>query len=233
VADKSSRYFSVTPAAGKTCEIKVDGASVSGLTPTSYPTGYLFTNVTANGHTIEASEVLSGTFRTVTATWISSTGGYLVSTPVGINNGSSVAKFADGATVTLKCNTGFAASNWTGDCALIAVGDTCVLPTLAADKVVGAYCTAVAGGTGPIKNETKGTWHQTLAEATGAATTNDVIKVSTEYVSGGLTTGTPGVTVNLSGGWDSGFSTQTKPSPTSMGALTITNVAVIADNLTI
>lgn len=229
VAENSSRYFSVKPEAGKTCDIKVDGVSVSGASPTSYPTGYLFTEVTAN-HTIAASEITAGTFRTVNASWISPTGGYLVSTPFGINNGSSSARFVDGTTVTLECNSGFTATGWSGDCAGT-VGKTCTLSSLAADKTVAAFCIAAAGGSGPIKNQTKSTYHQTCSEATAAATSIDEIRISSTYTSGCTTTGTAGVTVKLSGNWDAGHTSQS--GSVSMGALTITNVAVIADNLTL
>ena len=99
------------------------------------------------------------------------------------------------------------------------------------DKTFGATVIVKATGTGPIFDGSS--YYQTLAEATTGATAGATIKISTDYITGGATTGAAGKTVKLSGGWDASFSTQTIPSPKSIGALTITNVAVIADNLKI
>jgi YVTN family beta-propeller protein len=222
VVDNSSRKFSITPAAGKSCDILVDGVSVAGQ-----PTGYEFTNVTAD-HTIAASEILAGTYRTVTTSWITSVGGNLVSTPFGINKGSSSARFPTTTAVDLKCATGFTATNWTGACTGT-VGATCTLAAQVPDQTAGATC-VLAGGSGPVWNFTKQSYHQTCNEAVAAAATNDVIKVSNLWTGGCTTTGTATL-VTLSGNWAPDYSSQS--GSVSMGALTITNVGVIADNLTI
>jgi len=215
------RTFSIAPISG-TCDVKVDGISVGS------PSAYAFTGVTAD-HTIDASQI-AGTFWTVTADWISSVGGYLVSTPAGINNVSKSASFADASTVTLKCSTGSSAKSgsWTGACAGTS-GGTCTLSALAANATVGVTCNSSLG-TGPVYNVTKSSYHQTCGEAVAAAATGDVIKISNAYTSGLTTAGTAAY-VTLGNNWDSGFTTQS--GAVSMGALTITNVGIIADNLTI
>jgi YVTN family beta-propeller protein len=217
------RTFTSTPTTG-TCQVKVDGVSVG------QPSSYTFSNVAAN-HTIDSSPI-AGTFYTLSGDWISSIGGWLVSAPAGISKLSKSASFLSGSTVTLSVgdsvNHQVMSGSWTGDCA--GSGATCTL-TMTGAKTFGATVIAKILGTGPIYNLTKSTYHQTLAEATAAASTNDVIKISSAYITGGSTTGTAGVTVTLSGNWDSGFTAQS--GSVSMGALTITNVGVIANNLVI
>lgn len=207
---------------GTPCEIKVDGATQGQIS------SYTFSNVLA-GHTIASSPLYS-----VGCTVTSSNGlGYLVSTPAGINQANSSALFSKGANVTLAPATNYVTSSWTGDCAGTLDGQSCVHTNLSANKTTCSVYLTYTPPAGNIKNNTKGTFHQTLADATAAATSGDDIRINTSYTTGGSTTGSAGVTVKLSGGWNTDCTSQTIPSPTSMGPLTITTVAVIADNLKI
>jgi hypothetical protein len=209
--------------------------TLTGGTSQGFPANYNYVNGAANGTICAVNR--TGTFYTVSGDWISSVGGWLVSNPVGINKTSKLATFQDPtASVTISvgdsANHQVQAGSWTGDC-LGTAGPVCTL-TLAQPKTAytfGATVIAKPQGTGPIFNSSASTYHQTLAEATGAAASINVIKIANTYTQGGSTTGTPGVTVKLSGNWDESFTTQSGSK--SMGALTITNVAVIADNLTL
>lgn len=217
------RSFSISGTG--TCDVKVDGVSVGS------PSVYSFTNVSA-GHTIDASE-LAGTYYTLSGDWISSVGGWLVSNPGGINQLSKSAQFASGSSVTLSvgdsANHQVQAGSWTGSC--IGQGATCTL-TMDGNKTFGAVIIAKPTGTGPLFNSTKSSYHQTLADATASAASGNIIKIANTYTLGGSTDSlSSNVTVTLSGNWDAGFSTQS--GSVSMGALTITAVAVIADNLTL
>ncbi|HZV82645.1 MAG TPA: hypothetical protein VFF53_10820, partial [Geobacteraceae bacterium] len=216
------RTFSINALTG-TCEVKVDNVSVG------QPSAYAFTDVTAD-HTITATPIATGTYYTVSGDWITNVGACVTSDLNGINCASKSAKFLSGSTVVLKASTGFKvkAGTWGGDCA--GSGDTCTLTNITADKFFGLTVQFEAGGTGPIFNTTKAAYYQTCGEAIAAAATNDVIKVSTAWTTGCTTAGTASI-VTLSGNWSPDFSTQA--GSTSMGALTITNVGVIADNLTI
>lgn len=210
------RSFSITPTTGA-CEVKIDGVSVG------QPAVYQFTDVAAN-HTIDASQATQTPYYTLTCDWITSVGGYLVSNPVGISQLSKSAQFTSGSTVTLSPAPGtqVQAGSWTGSCA--GSGATCIL-TMDADKTCGAVIIA-AGLGGKVKNETKGSYHDTCAEAFAAATTGDYIKLSTE-ISSCTTTGTSTVTVRVSSQWDkNGYSQKGTYAPLT---LTITDVAVIAD----
>jgi len=227
VNDKGRSFNIVTT--GNACEVFV-GCNTStfvGGTSKQFPSSYAFTNVSAND-TICAKSVATGTYYTVTADWISSVGGYLVSTPAGINQASKSAKFLATPSPTIKCATGFAATNWTGACAGTS-GATCTLANLNADTTVGATC-VTASASGPVFNVTKSAYYQTMYDALMAAATNDVIKVSSAWTGGCTTAGTATV-VTLSGNWNPEYTTQS--GSVSMGPLTIGSVGVIADNLTI
>jgi hypothetical protein len=217
------RTFTSTAASG-TCEVKVDGVSVG------QPSTYTFSNLTAS-HTIDSSQI-AGTFYTLSGDWISSVGGWVKSSPVGISQFSKSAKFLSGSSIILSAgdttNHSIQSGSWTGDCA--GSGATCTL-VMNADKTFGATVIAKPVGTGPLYDGSN--YYQTLADATTGAAAGATIKISTDYITGGTTTGPAGKTVKLSGGWDPSFSTQTIPASKSIGALTITNVAVIADNLRI
>lgn len=212
--------FTITGA----CDVKVNGTSVGS------PSVYTFTNLLQAANTIDAS-VAPVTY-TLSGDWISSYGGWLVSSPVGINKTTKSAQFAANQTVILSVGDSslhaIQSGSWTGDCAGSAT--TCTL-TMTGNKTFGATIIPKPTGTGPIYNATKSSYHQTLAEATAAATTGDIIKISTLYVTGGTTTGTAGVKVTLSGAWSSDFGSQI--APVSMGQLIIKDVAVIADKLTL
>jgi YVTN family beta-propeller protein len=220
VNDKG-RTFTSTATTG-TCEVKVDGVSVG------QPSAYTFTGVTGN-HTIDSSPI-AGTFYTVTASWISSVGGYLESTPTGISQSSHSAQFAAGSSVAIKAPNGFKAINWTGACAGTADGATCNLTALAADKTVGATV-VLGGGTGPVYNVTKSAYYNTIDEAIAAASSNDVIKVVAAYTGTSVTTAGSATIVTVSGGWSSDFSTQSGFS--SIGTTTIVGPGIIADSLVI
>jgi len=171
-ANKYGRSFSITPTSGA-CEVKVDGVSVG------YPSVYTVadTSLTPANHTIDASQG-TGTFYPLSGDWISSVGGCLQSNPAGISCLSKSASYRDTTQVILSATPGYAvqAGSWTGDCA--GSGATCTL-TMNAAKTFGAVVIAVGPG-GKLKNETKGTYHDTCADANAAASTNDVYKVSTE-----------------------------------------------------
>lgn len=218
-ANAGGRKFTITTNAGA-CEVKVDGVSVG------IPSDYAFTNINAS-HTIDASQAATDTYYTLTVNPLISVDGCLVSTPAGLTCASKSAKFLSGTAVAIKANSSYVASNWTGGCSA-ATGDTCNL-TVTADTTLGATVSYVepppAGTGGPVFNVTKSTYHQTCAEATTAASTNDVIKVSTDIASC-TTTGTAGVQVKLSSQWKAA-DYSTKDTPHKALALTITNVAVI------
>lgn len=216
------RTFSSFPTSG-TCEVKVDGVSVG------QPSAYAFTNVAAN-HTIDSSPI-AGTFHTLSGDWISSVGGYLVSTPAGISQHSKSAKFAANSTVTIKAATGFQVQTgtWTGACAGT-VGSTCSI-LMDADKSFGTTTVVetqpwVPGG--PIFNVTQNAYYTALSA--GSPVSNDELKISTDIASL-TTTGTAGVMVKMSSQWKSS-DYGTKDTYHSL-ALTITDVAVIADDLTL
>jgi len=227
VNDKGRSFNIITT--NNACEVFVgcNTTDFTGGTKQELPGSYAFTNVTAN-NTICAVHVPTGTYYNVTASWISSVGGSLVSTPAGINQASRSAQFLAGTSPTIKCATGFTATNWTGDCTGT-TGATCTLANLSADKNVGATCVTGAA-TGPVYNATKSAYYQTMYDALAAAATNDVIKIQNTWTGGCTTAGTATV-VTLSGNWSADYSSQS--GSVSMGPLTITAVGVIADNLTI
>ncbi|NVN99724.1 MAG: YncE family protein [Geobacteraceae bacterium] len=222
------RTFSMTTTGTGVCNWVADATNTG-----NSGSSYAFATPVNADHAITA-QFTAGTPYILTASWIATQGGWIVSNPAGINATSQSATFASGTSVILGVNDGSAyqvqAGSWTGDCT--GSLSTCTV-VMNANKTFGVTIIPKVIGGGPIYNATKSTYHQTLAEATGAATTGDTIKISTAYTTGGSTTGTTGVTVTLSGGWDQTFTTQTIPSPTSMGAVTITGVAVIATNLKI
>lgn len=213
------RSFSITPTTGA-CEVKIDGVSVG------QPTVYQFTDVAAN-HTIDASQATATPYVTLSGTWITSVGGWLISNPAGISKLSQSAQFTTGSIVTLSPAPTFQvqAGSWTGDCT--GSGATCTL-TMDADKTFGAVIIPAVPG-GPVYNVTKGTFHSTVAEATSAATTNDEIKVST-VISAGQTTGTGTVTVRMSSQWNKDNWNERMGTHSPL-VFTITDVAVIAGNL--
>jgi hypothetical protein len=193
---------------------------------------YAFTELAGPGpYTIDASQASGGpTYHTLNADWISSVSGFLVSSPAGINESSKSAMFLAGTTVTITADSGHAVQNnsWTGACA--GSGSTCTLTNLAADMTFSAIVIE-KGGTGPIYNVTKATYHLTLADAMLNAGTGDYLKISTEYnAAGGTTAGGTASLVTLSGPWTTDHSTRATG---SVGVLTISTVGIIADGLTI
>lgn len=214
------RSFSIIPTIGA-CEVKIDGVSVG------QPAVYQFTDVAAN-HTIDASQATLTPYYTLSGNWITSVGGWLNSDPAGINKLSKSAQFTANSTVTLSPAPTFQvrSGSWTGAC--IGQGATCTI-TMDGDKTFGAEI-IVAGLGGKVKNVTKSSYHETGATATAAATTGDYIMISNE-ISSVTTTGTPSplVTVKMSSQWDKNGYSQ-KGTYASL-ALTITDVAVIADDL--
>ncbi len=157
--------------------------------------------------------------------WVPAASGYLVSTPAGIDATHQSAMFPIGSTITVKANSGYAASAWTGSCAGT-VGDTCILSSMAADKPFGATVTQ-AGGL--VFNVTKTAYYPSIAAATAAAANGDEIRVSTGIASD-VTTGTGGVFVKLSSQWQGPSCTQASGTYAAL-ALTITDAGVIADGL--
>lgn len=213
------RVFNIS---GGNCEVKVDNVSV-GL-----PSAYTFSNVTA-GHTIDASAATGcSTYYNLTVDWTpQSSDRWLQSNPAGININSKSAKFCSGTSVSLAANSGFAASGWTGACAGTS-GGTCTL-TMDGDKTVGALLNP-GGGTGPVKNQTQGTYYQTIDAAIAAAASNDEIRVVAAYTGTSVTTSGTASIVKVSGGWNSDFTTQSGNSDIG-DTVTIVGPGIIADNL--
>ena len=217
VNDKG-RVFNVSATTGA-CEVKVDGVSVG------QPSAYAISGISGN-HTIDASQAVAGTYYTLTVDSNPQVGSrYLESTPSGVGLYAKTAKFLAGTVVTLKANTGYAASNWTGACAGTS-GGTCTI-TMDADKSAVADINPSAGG--PVKNVTKGSYHQTIDDAIANASTNDEIRVVAVYTGTSVTTSGPAAMVKLSGGWNSDQTLQIGTS--SVGTVTIVGPGVIADML--
>lgn len=205
------------------CEVKVDGVSVG------QPSSYSFTNVTAD-HTIDASALAAGTYYTLSGDWVSIWPAACVgSTPAGINCSSKSAKILSGTPVTLKATTGYQVrtGTWGGACA--GQGATCTF-TMDGDKSFGTTVQFDVSLGGPVFNVTKGEYYQSFAEAFAAAANGNTIKISTD-ISAGTTDGTAGVIVTVSNQWTKDdYNVKGTYAPM---ALTITNVGVIADGLTL
>jgi len=205
---------------GTGCNVTVNGASVGAVT------SYEFNNVVDNTQTISVSQTITNA-HTLTASWISSVGGYLKSTPAGIDQNSPIAQFADGTTVSINAPAGFKAISWTGDCAGTADGQPCVFNNLTADKTLGATVIVAPAG-GPIFDGSN--YYQTWAACTSGAANYAVIKLSTDIAA--LTTDGPSTyTYTVSNQWNKADYSQ-KGAYTPM-TLTITGVAVIASDLTL
>jgi len=219
--NNKGRTFNVAATSG-VCEVKVNGVSVG------QPSAYSITNVLDNSRTIDASQAAAGTYYTLTVDWNPTNLGSrcLQSSPAGIGCYSKSAKYLSGTQVSINAIPGFAASNWTGACA--GQGSTCTL-TMDADKSAVADLNPSAGG--PVKNVTKGTYHQTIDEAIANASTNDELRVVAAYTGTTVTTSGPAAMVKLSCGWDSSHEVQSGYS--SVGAVTIVGPGLIADKLVI
>jgi len=223
--NQKGRVYNVSASAGGACQIftgcntgDFTGGTDQGILPT-----YAFTNVAAND-TICAKYV-TGTYYTLDVDWnpVNIASRYLVSTPTGINGNSKSALFPSGQVVTIKANTGYAASNWTGACAGTS-GTTCTI-TMDADKIAGADINPAVGG-GPFYNVTKSSYSQTFAEIAAAAAANDYIKISSLNTSV-TTDGTPGLMVKAGNHWlepDHAVKDSYKPM-----ILIITNVGVTVE----
>jgi DNA-binding beta-propeller fold protein YncE len=226
VNDKG-RVFNVSAATGSTCEVKVDGVSVG------QPSAYAISGISGN-HAIDASQVsVPGTYYTLTVDSNPQVGSrYLESTPAGVGAYSKSAKFLAGTVVSIKANSGYTASNWTGACSGTS-GATCTI-TMDADKSAVADINPGVPG-GPIKLTPPGTYFQDLGLAFAAAANGSTITIVAAYIptpAAVTTTGTAGAMVTLSGGWNSDHNLQS--GSTDIGdSLTITNVGVIADKLVI
>lgn len=224
------RNFKIETASGA-CKLIIDGNTAL---PYNYSSNYMFSNLTGN-HTITAINE-TGTFYTLSGDWISSIGGCLQSDAAhpGINCGSKSADYSAGSIVTLSSTninplipTQVRLGTWAGVCA--GSGATCTI-TMDADKSFGITTEIIPAGLGgKVKNETKSSYHETCALATAAATTGDYLKISTA-ITYMATTGTSGVTVKMSSQWDKDDYTKKAAAYVSL-ALTITDVAVIADDL--
>ena len=218
-----SRKFTASATSG-TCDVTVDGASVAAGVSIY---NYTFTNVVAN-HTITSYPPL--TYFNVIADWTTTVGGCLESTPAGISCGTKNAPvaFLAGSNVTLKATSGFKAELWIGACAGT-VGDTCVIRGLTSAKTAGAN--VIVGG-GPIRNFTTSkpfqTWAELLADSATAA--GNSVGISTNIASL-TTTGTLGLQLKLSSQWLAP-DCSTKDTYKTL-ALTITDVAIISDDLTL
>jgi len=222
VANDSSRRFNITPTTGA-CEVFIDDLP-NPPKSVGFPSVYTFNNVIADGHTINAVQK-AGIFYALTASWISSTGGYLVSTPVGINLNSPMAQFESGTNVsiTADANHAIAANSWTGACAGT-VGSTCTLLVDGA-KSFGATVNPKGAG-GPMWDVTQGSYIAYCYEAADG----DSIKISTDITSLD-TTGFGTKKLTLSSQWKSG-DYSSKDTYKAM-VLTIKEGTVVANDLTL
>ncbi len=229
-ANSYGRSFTIVTNSG-TCDVIVDGASVG------QPSVFRFSGITGN-HTIDARPPVTGTFYTLSGNWITSVQGSLESTPFGINFDSRSAKFPADSTVTIKARSGFQVKTgtWTGACAGT-VGATCSI-LMSADKSFGITTVVESGGaTGPVKNITKGTFHQTVDEAITAAATSDEVRVVDNYSPAvkSVTTAGAAAIVTVSCGWSADFTAKTVPATPEyrLGTVTITGPGLIVDNMII
>jgi len=219
--NNKGRTFNVAATSGA-CEVTVNGVSVG------QPSAYSITNVLDNSRIINASQAAGGTYYTLTVDWNPTNIGSrcLQSSPAGISCYSKSAKYLSGTQVSINAIPGFAASNWTGACA--GQGATCTL-TMNADKTAVADLNPSAGG--PVKNVTKGTYHQSVDDAIANASTNDELRVVAAITPSSVTTSGPAAMVKLSCGWDSAFEIQSGYS--TIGTVTIKETGIIADKLVI
>ncbi len=225
--NQKGRVFNVSASAGGACQIFTGcNGDLTGGTGTNQgvlPT-YAFTSVAAND-TICAKYV-PGTFYTLNVDWnpANIASRYLVSTPAGINGNSKTALFASGQVVTIKANTGYAASNWTGACAGTS-GTTCTI-TMDADKTAGADINPAAAG-GPFYNVTKSTYSPDFPGFATGASANDYVKISSA-ISSVTTDGTPGLMIRAGNQWLEPEHT-VKDSYKRM-TLTITNIGITVES---
>jgi len=204
---------------GTGCNVTVNGASVGAVTT------YEFNNVIDNTQTISVLQTIPNS-HLLNASWISSSGGYLKSTPSGIDQNSPSAYFADGSNVSINAASGFRATSWTGACLGTADGQPCVFNNLTADKTFGATV-AIAPAGGSLFNVTKSEYYSTWAACTSSAATYNYIKVSTDPINSTITTdGTAGYQYYLSNQWKSADYTPDTYHPMT---LTITNIGVTVD----
>lgn len=225
--NNKGRVFNIAAISG-TCKITVDGQ------PAGQPSAYNFTNVTDSSHTINASPADPGTYYTLTTDWSPATEGRCLQSDVaGISCYSKSAQYLAGMVVKISATPGFSASGWTGAC-LGTSGGTCTL-TMDADKSATAIINL--GGGGPVKNITKGTFHQTIDDAITNAATNDEIRVIKEYVGTSVSTTTPAAAtmVTVSGGWNTDFSARavTTDSSDAGNIVTIAGPGITVDQLVI
>jgi DNA-binding beta-propeller fold protein YncE len=213
---------------GTGCDVKVNGTSVGAVT--SWQITGLPAIPPATQITIDASQLPAGNYFTVAGDWITSVGGYLVSTPTGINAGSKSAQFIEHTNVSLDAKKPeYKAINWTGSCAGTPDGQPCVFPDLSANKLFGATIIPASAG-GPIFDGSS--YYPTWAACTSGAANYAAIKLSTEITT--LATDATGPAAayqyTMSSQW-------IRDAYTSKGyvplTLTITNVAIIANDLTL
>jgi DNA-binding beta-propeller fold protein YncE len=216
--------FAISPG----CDVVVNNVSKGAVSI------WRFTNVTDNSNTIVANPVPGATY-TVSGDWITSVNGFLEGYENGVKKGidqlHKSAEYGSGTTVTLKAASGFRAINWTDDCSTTADGQECILPILSANKLFGVTIIPAPPG-GPIYNVTKSEYYSTWAACTSSAANYDFIKVSTDPAVANLTTAGPAYQYKMSNQWNKNDYTQKVIPPVPM-TLTITSVAVIADDLTL
>jgi DNA-binding beta-propeller fold protein YncE len=209
---------------GAGCQVTADSVNVG------YPTTYKMGPINSAGHTISVSQV-TGTYRTIRITppVITSVGGYLVSTPAGLNQNTTSAQFLDNSSVSINAPTGFKAISWGGACTGTADGQPCVFNPLTADKDITAIVVLNTGG--PIKNETQSAYYADWNACYGGANSYDIIKVSTNDAVKDINTtasGKTGYMYYMSNQWKSDFS---GPDTYKSSSLTIKDVGVIVSTV--
>ena len=208
------------------CKAKVNGVLVTPDYTSATSNFYAITNVIDNSKTIAILPMY-----TLTASWTGAPGGYLVSIPAGITNGTPIFKFLKDSRVEIKAPPGFTAQNWTGDCAFANPGTSCIFDPLDGPKTFGAEL--VAALSGPFYNVTKGEYYQTWDECTASANNYDFIKLSTAVPT--LTTAATGPAsayqYKLSSQWDQNSTNHSIKGTYASLSLIITNIAIVADDL--
>src|SRR6185369_12006623 len=217
---------------GTGCDVKIDG-----LTPdksVGMVSSYTFTNVTTNTHTINASQI-TGTYYTlnINPPVITSVNGYLVSNPAGLNQNITSAQFQSGTSPSVNAASGFKAISWTGDCLGTPDGSACTFPNLSANKTFSATIIPNLGG--PIYNVTKDEYYQTWAECIASANNYDFIKLATTVPSVITTATGPAATYQykMSSQWDQTSNKHSVKGTYTSLPFTITNIAIVADDLTL
>ena len=215
-----SQTYTITPATGYSVSgVLVDGTSVGAVTT------YTFSNVTAN-HTISATFTAGPTTFTITAT-AGANGSVTAPGTTTVNSGAS-------QTYTITPATGYSVSSVLVDGASVGAVTTYTFTNVTANHTISAtFAPSATSGTGIMTvGSAAGASYSTIQAALTAAVNGDTIEVQALTYPENDTCNY-NLSVALSGGFDSAFSTNSSNYSVISGKLTISNGTVTVQNIKI